>query len=137
MTTIRWPALLMADPLPESFKEIEPNVTRRSQMSSGGSKIRRFVSRGINKYAVEFILNLHHTVRHPDGTVTVHDQRAIFLEFFRNTLRNGVRSFLFVHPIEHRDMEVRILPESETDHFSMGYVAGRLVPLSLTFEELP
>ena len=137
MVEIQWPALLANTPIPTSFKEIEPNVTRRSQMGAGASKVRRFISRGVVKHPVEFVLNIQHQVTRPDGSVTVHDQREIFLTFFRETLNNGVRPFLFTHPVNKDVMTVRILPENETDHFTFGYLAGRLIPLSLVFEVMP
>lgn len=64
------------------------------------------------------------------------EQVVIFEDFVKNTL-NGVKRFGWTHPRLGTVVEVRIVPQSEGDLYSISYISPVKYNVSLQLEILP
>ena len=120
-TSIYWPIAPFPQVPQKGFTEsIGVNVLR-SPMDAGPAKMRR---RGAKPSTlnVSFILTS--------------DQAATLETFVKSTLL-GTRRFNFPHPRTGNSVEVRVVPQSEGDFFTLTYIAPGYWQTNLVFEVLP
>lgn len=95
-----WPTGLPQKPLLSGYSEQAPNNLLRSQSESGVVKVR---PKGAAKpwvLSVSFALS--------------ESEKADFLDFVENILKDGALRFSFRHPSKGIDVEVRIVPGNES-----------------------
>lgn len=112
---INFPSELPA-PKQNSYSETMPSSVVRSQMDMGQDKVRRKISRAVNKISVSFIMT--------------EEQKQIFKDFYNNTLQGGVRFFNW------RNKVVRFVENDNTlGTFKMLDSKGKWWEISIELEE--
>ena len=92
-TTIIFPREL-GMPLINGWSETPPNLVFRTSMEEGPQKTRRWGTAGSGKINANYIWDK--------------EQRDIWKNFYNNTIANGSLTFMFHHPIDDKDIEVRL-----------------------------
>jgi hypothetical protein len=120
-TSIYWPS----QPFPQSpqkgFTESQGVNVIRSPMDTGPAKMRRRGARP-SVLNVSFILT---------------SAQATSLETFVKTTLLGTRRFNFLHPRTSSYVEVRIVPQSDSEFYKLTYIAPGYWQTDLIFEVLP
>lgn len=128
MSIVAWPASLPQVPQKGFTESVGINVIR-SATDAGPAKQRRRASRP-SELSLNFLMTTAQTQKLED--------------FIKNQPTNtttpgiaGVNRFTFTHPRLYTTVEVRIIPGSGGEFFSLQYVAPGYWSTSLKFEVMP
>jgi hypothetical protein len=120
-TSIYWPSAPFPQSPQKGFTESQGINVLRSPMDVGPAKMRR---RGARPAVlnVSFILT---------------SAQATTLETFVKSTLLGTRRFNFLHPRTSTYVEVRIVPQSDSEFYKLTYIAPGYWQTDLVFEVLP
>ena len=128
MPIVAWPASLPQVPQKGFTESVGINVIR-SQTDAGPAKQRRRAARP-NELSVNFLMTTAQTQKLED--------------FIKNLPTNtttpgiaGVNRFSYMHPRLYTTVEVRIIPGSSGEFFTLQYMAPGYWSTSLKFEVMP
>jgi len=120
-TSIYWPSAPFPQSPQKGFTESVGVNVLRSPMDVGPAKMRRRGARP-NTLNVQFILT---------------SSQAATLETFVKTTLLGTKRFNFLHPRTSSSVEVRIIPQSDSEFYKLTYIAPGYWQTDLVFEVLP
>lgn len=120
MAAYTWPATLPQTPLPGFSASRSVNILS-TEMDMGPAKRRRR-SAGIEQMSVSFYMTTA--------------QIATLNNFINNTIK-GTARFDFAHPITGVVVEVRIVPQQNSELYSISYYTPTLWAVSMALEVVP
>lgn len=113
-----WPISLQQKLSVENFEYRLGKTSIRSEMDIGPAKVRARFTDAVDMYTCSVLLDF--------------DEVATFKTFYKTTLGNGVRRFLFVDPFTEVESEFRFAEEP-----NIRPLGGRVFQVSMTWERMP
>lgn len=121
MAAYTWPVTLPTSPDSSDYSEVSGVLTLVSPMDAGPAKMRRRGQKP-TRFNVSYVMN--------------NTQIAALDTFIKTTLR-GTARFDFPHPRTAASIEVRFIPSSDGEYYSISQFTFDLYRVNMQLEQMP